>query len=79
MTTLTTDSFYAERRVNGDVLIQQEGIYEQRVTVRIPMEQCKKLAGLLLDSVDLSEKEWMPNYNKPPYEVDYVHRAGEPE
>lgn len=79
MNTLRTDSFYAERRVNGDVLIQQEGIYGQQVTVRIPMNQRNELAGLLLFDVELNEEEWTPNYNHPPYKVDYNTRPWEPE
>lgn len=79
MNALTTDSFYAERRVNGDVLIRQDGIYGQRITVRIPNEQREELAKLLRPNMESDEEEWMPNYNRPPYKVDYNTFPWEPE
>lgn len=78
MTTLTTDSFYARRMPNGDVWIESKHTRTQHLII-VPNTECAELAQLLWPNAESDEEEWMPNYNKPLYEVDYVHRAGEPE
>lgn len=94
MTTLTTDSFYAERQRNGDVWITSRKrvgwktrVYTEApvpsailddVTIIIPCEKCQELAQLLWPNVESDEEEWVPNYNQP-HKVDYTHCEGEPE
>lgn len=88
MTTLTTDSFYVERQRNGDVWIMPRSRKwtlngqtppEESDPIIIPCEKCQELAQLLWPSVESDEKEWTPNYNRPPYKVDYNTLPWEPE
>lgn len=88
MTTLTTDSIYAERQRNGDVWISSRtrkwtagGKFPptEPEPIIIPQSKCKELAELLWPNVESDEEEWVPNYQRPPYKVDYTHYAGEPE
>lgn len=90
MSALTTDSFIAERQPNGDVWITNRTrniggktrtplAPEESEPIIIPQEKREALAKLLWPDMELTEEEWIPNYNRPPYKVDYAHRTGEPE
>lgn len=77
MNELMTARFRVERQSNGDVWISNRA-FKSEVIV-IPQSQCKELAELLWPRVEPDEEEWIPNYNRPPYKVDYSTRPWEPE